>query len=455
MKFQFQIINLNTQEFIKNDFTGLPLMFESGEIAARLARDITDRTGVKHQPRRIVDSSQEWHTRERARFESGHYVSPHWIEKYSDIVTIPESLFVHVSRLDPAKIAFTQTNEKGVLDIQTQMRVGAFILEHGVFLNSPDDRQKDFAARAIALDHANKYAPSEMKIATSADEIQKIYENGPNSCMSREADSYDSPCHPVRVYGDSDLSLAYLFDQENNRATARALIWQAQKKHGRIYGDIERLKSALDSAGYSDGSLRGAKIRKIRDESNDCYVLPYIDGAGACDEYDENFLVITSHGSIRADNTNGLAYVGQYCDGCEETVQGEFQDVYRSRHGYDTICENCVSNRAFWCERIDAFVYDDYAARVDGEQVAEWIAEDEATYCEFTEEFTFDVCVSVIVDESGNKQTWRDAIFHDHGFFCRIDGNRYCQSLGILDDGFDTPRAMMNEIETSETESNQ
>lgn len=446
----FQILNLQTNEFVLEPQTYGFLRFESGQMAAQYAIELTEKTAIKHQPRKIVDQSSNWIQREQARVDSGFYTVPSWIEKYKDQITIPPNLFVHVSKLDSAKIAFTQTPEKGASDIQTQIRIGAFLLEYCQF-TIESDVNKSALIQEIALDHATTYAPQEFKIATSADAIQRIYENGPNSCMSHPADEYDSFCHPVRVYGDSDLSLAYLFDDENNRATARALVWQEKKIFGRVYGDIERLTNALKTAGYeNERSFNGARIRRIVCDVNDVLVLPYLDGIQTVcrDPVDpSNFLRISRDGDITANQTNGLQQAGIYCESCDSYETGDFRTVYVSRHNSVEWCEHCADRHAFYCEHTDDLVADRYATRVDGEIVAEWVAEDNAIYCEYSDEMTFEPCVSVIINDHGDEQMWRESLFGDHGFVCRIDGQKYANELAVYDDGIDEPRASVNEIE--------
>jgi hypothetical protein len=443
----FQILNLQTNEFVFDSENRLA-QFESGQIAAEFARELTEKTAIKHQPRRMIDQSANWIQREQARIDSGFYTVPTWIDKFKDQVTIPPNLFVHVSKLDSSKIAFTQTPEKGSADIQTQIKVGVFLQDYCEIKESPE-QNKSVLIQQIALDHATTYAPQEFKIATSADEIQKIYENGPNSCMSHQASDYESSCHPVRVYGDSDLSLAYLFDVENEKATARALIWQTKRVHGRIYGDIERLKNALETAGYSEGRFNGARIRRIICQDNNVLVLPYLDGVQGVITHDDDYLMISRDAEIEACNTNGLQTIGRWCECCESNETGDFRTVYTSRRSSQEWCEHCADHHATWCTRSDELVSDSCITIVDGDPVAEWIAEDEACYCEFEEAYTFENCVSVIIDDRGNDATWSKSAFDDHGFVCRIDGERYCQSLGVTDDGIDAPRARMNEIEES------
>ena len=95
---------------------------------------------------------------------------------------------------------------------------------------------------------------------------------------------------------------------------------------------------------------------------------------------------------------------------------------------------------------------DRYATRVGGEMVAEWVAEEDAIYCEYSEEWTFEPCVSVIINDHGDEQMWRESLFSDHGFVCRIDGQKYSNELAVYDDGIDEPRASVNEIEQEENE---
>jgi hypothetical protein len=200
------------------------------------------------------------------------------------------------------------------------------------------------AARYSALWH-DWYQPAVLQFAKTADEIEEVYVNGPESCMSKEC--FDSCIHPVRVYGDSDLQLAYA--RRGDRITARALVWPERKIHGRIYGDEDRLSAALEAAGYKEGKFQGARIRRILE--NGQYVVPYLDWVQSARD-DGDWLVIDRNGDIDCDVTDGLSgESGEYCSYYDEYRDEETSSVRTSLSGnYQTWCQTAVEQHAFWCD---------------------------------------------------------------------------------------------------------
>lgn len=237
---------------------------------------------------------------------------------------------------DNSKVWYTDTPAKGERDIKTVQKLGRYLAKF-----YPDLRPEEISRWAAVGDKLN-----ELHIATTSDEIVTVYLNGPSSCMSHSLADYDSPVHPVSVYGDDgDLHLAYVVDQ-SNKPVARVLIWPAEKRYGRIYGDIDRLVPLLAEAGYSGGSLKGARIKRIEIDS-DTLVMPYIDGQCSFDEYDDNFVVIG--GAHEATDTDGTAALTPRCSCiyCDETIY--LDDVCYTPDD-EPACESCYSDRWTQCD---------------------------------------------------------------------------------------------------------
>lgn len=457
---QFQILNLNTDQFL-TDESGALLIFPDGLLAFAKAREETTKTGIRHQPRRIATDDTAWIQREQARFDSGHYTSPHWLDGSNEsgsVFNLPPNLFVHVSKLEPSKIALTPSAEHGIADRQVIMRVGSFLERYAIWRADIDSQQKQFIIENRVIQHTTYYAPVAIQYASTADDIERVYVAGPRSCMSQPAEHYRSYIHPVRVYGDSDLSLAYLTDLDDpERITARALIWRDKNRHGRIYGDEHRMQRALEIAGFSQGDFLGARIRNILDDrKKDIYVMPYLDHDQQVAKIDSDWLMIDSNGSIHATQTNGLAVEGQECESCGDMEDsGSLREVYTREDRVRHWCSHCADENAFHCEQTGSLVHNDHMSIIDGETVAMWHTSN-ANYCEYNEEHTFEPCFDVIVSEDGETQSWSRGAFQCHGDICRIDGLRYCDSLLTTDDGFRGYRFINNaqpETETNTTES--
>lgn len=371
-----------------------------------------------------------WEAREyMRRFVLHEYQPVPWEDSLSKI----PGHFAHVSKEDKSMVAFTENPEKGARDIQVRVRPGRYLKRFYPYLS--DDEIRDLVCAMTG-----EY---DLKFAKTADEIQKVYENGPRSCMSHPPTEFLSYCHPVRVYGDSDLQLAYLTNKGGNKPKARALVWPEKKKIGRIYGDIERLRNMLFDAGYEqssgDGSsLVGARIRKIMCKEHNVYVMPYIDGTQCARNYDDEYLAIshTHDAEYSANLTNGLVEECEetheyYCDQCEEGCD-DYTPVHVSSRNTESWCQYCVDNRAAFCNGDDVHIHESeatnayfevrrsYGVTYEEETVSRWYAETNCYLCDGLEEYVHYNIQSYQMDHG---ETWSKIYFDEHGV--AIDGVYY------------------------------
>jgi len=452
----FNVLCLETNQLELN-ISGDPLIFENGVAAADYARAMTATAGKKYQVRR-AENNVDWKAREQERFNSGHYESPKWLAKYCVRMVragFNPDLFsehaIHVSKRDPSKIAYTQDAIKGAADIQTPVRVGSYLTQYCPEM-SPD------MVKEIALEHANIYVGQSFLIATTPDEIEEVYRNGPNSCMSKGLSYFSSSQHPVRVYGDSDLQLAYL-KNENGHFSARALICRETMTFYRIYGDVERLEHALKRVGYSRGDFEGARIRRLVCENNNRLILPYLDGIQSVSIFNAEFLKIDSDGEIYADTTDGLER-GETCERCERSAN-ETTSVYTDVRYTEQWCSRCVENHSFYCEGINETVSDDSVVTVDGETYASWYNQDERHFCDFSQEYTFDEIVVVYdiyerataynasrtptLTQGVQTKYCRADQVATYAFKCRVDGEYWSLDCKAVDTWAQEPRSLHNE----------
>lgn len=254
--------------------------------------------------------------------------------------------YAHISREDPTKIAYTESEEKGKKDLQARIKPGRYLQRfYGHILTK--DQIRDYATLVTS-----QKKDSEFKIAMDPDDIEHVYRNGPDSCMSYGLSSFDSSIHPVRVYGAGDLGVAYL--ERQGRVTARALCWPEKKVYSRVYGDSVRLKREFDERGYSQQSskLQGARLLKIeqRKHNRNNFVVPYVDYQN-CLKEDGDFLVICGDedsGPYSCGQTNGLVPV---CRGicCPECGMWS-EDVFVAPHDIgQEWCVTCIENRTWRC----------------------------------------------------------------------------------------------------------
>ena len=247
--------------------------------------------------------------RTAARIRSGDYQA-----LPLDFPNVPRT-GAHVSTNDPHLIAYYPTERHVLSDKAQQIKPGRFLRRY--FPEKSDDWVREKSAIM---------APSELRFYEDWEDMFKIYrelaDSGVvSSCMS--SDNWGGVVHPLMVYHDSDVALAALYVQ--GKPVARALYNKNNKHYPMIYGQWEKMKVALDNAGFVHGSLCGAKIRKIafnqptnnRGEVNlydnhthdDELLMPYIDykraldRSGACctsvDVYD-SYVVINHDGEYEA-----------------------------------------------------------------------------------------------------------------------------------------------------------
>jgi hypothetical protein len=277
-----------------------------------------------------------WRQREQNRFYDGTYVEVPWnTDLYRDH-------YVHLSVKAPGLIAYTASEEKGRDDKQTQMRPGKYLeqfysmeaiekrcIEHGWAENNyyKDVYQGMFTPEQVA-DYITRCQSEfvQLQFAATPDEIEQVYLHGPESCMSHPLSHYSSSEHPVRVYGDSDLQVAYLGDLKKKCISARAVVWPERKVYGSTYGTEQVLAQLLETAGFKRGSFRGAKIRAIPDDNS--YIMPYLDVADLASLRGQWFVL--DEGDYGVKNTNGLLEESFYCqhDNCDSRVDGEDQYCY-------------------------------------------------------------------------------------------------------------------------------
>ena len=287
----------------------------------------------------------DWQTREKLRFADGSYAPTPWHGEPWYQVRHDEH-FCHVSTEQAGKIAFTENAAKGQVDRQLVMSPGRYL--HRYFSDHLDNNaiERWCAKLSVLLEeHA-------LKITQDADEIVDVYVGGPSSCMAHPAEDFDSRCHPTRVYAGPDTAIAYIGSRDD--ATARSVVWPARKIYTSIYGDVSRLLLLLEGAGYTNGTLDGARVRRIMDDNH--YVVPYIDCGG--DLHDDGEYLIVGEGDISSESTSGLSRLSWYCPRCEDDTSAH-DTVHFANGGAEEWCYGCCQNHTIYCEHNDRLYSDD------------------------------------------------------------------------------------------------
>ncbi len=292
----------------------------------------------------IVKESIDWRSRE-AMASQFSYVPVPW--KNDAAFPAMPGHYAHVHPTETHMVRYTQNAEKGMRGVHTSIKGGRYLAKY-----------------YPTADHVTiaKYAASMAKsgvlqFAKKADEIEKVYREGPPSCMTHPRTSYASvEHHPTAVYGDSDIQIAYM--QEGGAVVARAVCWPERKIYGRIYGmngNENKIRNGLEAAGFKNGTLKGARIRRIN-MTNGRILMPYIDGI--------------EHGSVRKGEEDTFVTLGEMRNDPEFKINSIFVQTTGGYTNFDTkrcsccgdichngrdfdgeyLCEGCADNM-FFCDR--------------------------------------------------------------------------------------------------------
>jgi hypothetical protein len=286
--------------------------------------------------RKIPEAGSSWRIREMQRSVNRAAIpwiaEPWWLDSSCWKLHFP-----YPAKSNPARIAFTESEARGREDKQTVMRPGAYLRKYfGAYLSDDD-------VQYWALKWANKFAPVGLHFAATADDIERVYTTGPNSCMGYDAGSFEGGIHPVRAYAGPDLQVAYIRNPDSD-IVGRAVVWPAEKKHGRVYGDYERMTSSLRVAGYVASDLAGARLTRIETDAG--LHIPYLDGCAHVSDKGD-YLLITPSGNIYADSTSGVvSSAGPLCYACNDHL--DECDSMTNENG-DTFCDSCFYDRYTYC----------------------------------------------------------------------------------------------------------
>jgi len=211
--------------------TKKPLIYNDAKKAAEIAARLTAEKGVKFQPRPIAEQI-DWHERERNRFKTGEYKPVIWTGEswWKEI----DGHFAHIGVKDPTRIAFTPDAEKGAADRQTAMLPGKYLQQFfGDVLTAEQ-------VRTFAMKHNTTFEDTELKFATTVDEIERVYKPKLGSCFASST--------KANLYGSGDFAVAYI--EKGKKITARSVCVPERKVFVYPYGDVNRLTELLTKAGY-------------------------------------------------------------------------------------------------------------------------------------------------------------------------------------------------------------
>lgn len=339
------------------DGFGQLMVFKTGGEAGSVASKLSDERGWKVQPRRIVDA--DWRKREQQRMKDGTYQPLPWHDTpfWKELEAIHKDHFPHVSREKGTMVAFTEVEEKGSGDCQTRMKIGRYLERYF------SEKMNKFVIRDLACIFASKFEDNELQFASDPEDMEDVYVQGPNSCMSKDASQYATRgVHPVRAYAAGDLQVAYM--RRKGKIVARTVVWPEKKTYNNIYGDSGLLRPLLDKKGFKSGAPVGARLLKIKQPSTDkkmsMYVCPHVDNVGWVKDGGEFLLVgdpranIDTEMGIQVPGGAGLTEaVGIVCPVCTKDTftARHVMTVYTTDNPANTQlrCHKCVKESAVAC----------------------------------------------------------------------------------------------------------
>lgn len=393
--------------------------FDNGKDAADWVKTNRETYGAAGKSLAIVKvepnpEAANWREREAMRLTDGTYTplpgswGSYVAREYPDH-------FAHIASSDKRKVAFTETVASGERDKQKVLSAAAYVerfFGDGAAAWMSYGSRSSFIADMLGSSTTPLFAPLGDREA-----IKRVYRDcgrdgyGVTSCMTHPPSDY--ACHPevypVEVYamgGDITVAIlrghstypdkrpddmsAYEYDSEatwdgDGPIIARCLVWPEKKEFGRLYGQEQLLKTALEAQGFKRASLYGARMGKVPIASRgpNAYAMPYLD-IGDCsfndDEGDDFFRV---GGSIQYARTDGIAYLEELatCESCDSEVSDDdTHSVRTSRHEHQTWCTSCYENNTFYCEHLEETVADSCARSYEDSHgnrayVADWALE--------------------------------------------------------------------------------
>lgn len=273
-------------------------------------------------PQTAYIADENWRERESKREKLIN------IEQFG-LTAIPDH-FLHISvksTFDDFLISYTESPLKGSKNLQAAGRkVGRYLKEFYPDLTS-DKIEKLSHEMAAVL---NKLP---VEFITTSEGIRRAYEDSRNhsgmaSCMAYATSHWEiyekdekakrgRRVHPTEAYGDGELALAVLRDSDQ-RLTARVLVWPNKKRYSRFYGpDATKLKTLLQSAGYTNASFEGVPLKMIpvtntASKSRISFAVPFVDGDRCVYLDKDNQLRIGNASGCVETNTAGVVTFIRY-----------------------------------------------------------------------------------------------------------------------------------------------
>ena len=352
-----------------------------------------------------------------AQYESGawtpvpDYLGAFYIVPPDDSVPFA----VHKSISNPGMIAFYESVAKAEAQRETITKVGRFLTRFRPELSQDDIRK-------LAERYQAEQAQAVLTFATTEDEIEEVYVNGPNSCMAGNARKFRSFIHPARVYAAGDLAIAHI------GVDSRVLCWPEKKIYGRIYGNTESqrhiLTDALSNIGYrySTDGFYGARLLLVED--GDSRVMPYLDNGLEVEERGGYFIIV--QGGIAADSQSGLLSIKE-CSVCGDNIG--------NNDCYGDLCESC-DNEHSYCSNCEELTHCDNVTYLEGPNLTlcQHCLSSSYTFCESCEEYVKDENIHEVANGVNKTQNYCSECVSEHAISCAACDEYVLNDCAVLAD---------------------
>ena len=317
-----------------------------------------------------------WRIREKLRLARGEYSPlPTQVLKVLPQSVLDEQI-PHMA-LKPGNagmIAYTQSAVAGAADRQQVMKAGRYIRQHCGDLSDEDIKQ---LAAAVTAEFV-----SDVKLSHDPDDFERVYINGPSSCMAYDASGKEFGklivdgkfFHPTRVYAHPDNNIRIAWMEIDGRIVARTLVNVKTNGHSTVYTSDSagrtartRFLAALNNLGYSDSNsaLFHEKLLRVSpDRYPNAIICPFIDPSNVGVEVYSDHLVV--RGEHEANHETGCLHdyntrsADWHCDCCGEGFDED--DDYVLDFAEDRICTGCADEShtlALCARRGEEFYYPD------------------------------------------------------------------------------------------------
>lgn len=406
------------------------LVFDSGKEAAEQTRimNADAKAGKwRYAVRKSVEDSpvcdyQSWAAE---RFETGEWTPAPWADQ--EWANRHPHHFVHLSLSDNGKIAYWEHVRDAQREVVTVTTPGRYLTAFFKDVLTPN-QIRDYA---VLCD-----PPGDLEFYDTQEGMVGAYVEAKTGCM-QYPDGRRPWLHtqrnPVRVYAAGDLMVAIL--RRHGKAAARALVWPDKKACGRIYGDIERMTTALTELGYSfdnsnhnmeatgQGLFEGARLLKIPVEGlSDNFMMPYVDFRYKIKNEDsEEFLYMTMNsGYDFAWRTDGILCDPEEevdddcitCNNCEGDIDED--DVLTSASG-NHYCSTCYNERFSNCHNCSTEINirsDSYIVDCDGDRWCPDCSDRNLTSCDYCDEYVMSENTVTVYDARHEDMPHTDACAH-------------------------------------------